>query len=323
MIKSYIKKLSNSKLFYFLLGGGIVFTAIFLVGINKVQDSTKTILDINSFLPLKITTPEIPKSISFAGEKVPLNDFEVRERIDRELIVNTYWFSSTILGMKRANRWFSVIEPILKKYNIPDDFKYLALIESNLSNVSSSAGAVGFWQLTADAAKKYDLEVDDQVDERYSVEKSTEAACKYLSDAHNTFNNWTLAAATFNMGFNGMKKQIEREKATNYYNLILSDETMRYVARILAMKIIYSDAKKYGYYLSPEDLYPPLNTTTIKVDTSIDNWADFAIAHNINYKILKYYNPWLRDVSLINRDNKDYILKIPNNQTDEVIPNGN
>ena len=323
MIKSFIKKFSNSKLLYFLLGGGIVFATVFLVGINKVQDSTKTILDINNLLPFKITSPEIPKSLSFAGEKVPLNDFEVRERIDRELIVNTYWFSSTILGMKRANRWFPIIEPILKKYNIPDDFKYLVLIESNLSNVSSSAGAVGFWQLTADAAKKYDLEVDDQVDERYNVEKATEAACKYLIDAHNTFNNWTLAAATYNMGFNGMKKQIEREKSSDYYNLILSDETMRYVARILAMKIIYSDAKKYGYYLKPEDLYSPLNTTYIKVDTTIDNWADFAIAHNINYKILKYYNPWLRDISLINKNNKEYILKIPINTTDEVIPNGN
>ena len=323
MIKLYIKKLTHSKIFYFFLGGGIVFAAIFLVGISKVQDSTKTILDINSFLPFKITSPEIPNTLFFAGEKVPLNDFEVRERIDRELIVNTYWFSSTILGMKRANRWFPVIEPILKKYNIPDDFKYLALIESNLSNASSSAGAVGFWQLTADAAKKYDLEVDDQVDERYNVERSTEAACKYLLDAHNTFNNWTLAAATFNMGFNGMKRQIDREKSTDYYNLILSDETMRYVARILAMKIIYSDAKKYGYYLNPEDLYPPLKTTNIKVDTTVDDWADFAIAHNINYKILKYYNPWLRDISLINTNNKEYILKIPINTADEVIPNGN
>jgi len=320
--KINLKKFFNSKTFYFLLGSLTIITVIFIVGVIRIQDGNKNILDTDIFQSLKITSPEIPPTLSFAGENVPLNDFEVRERVDRELIVNTYWFSSTILGMKRANRWFPVIEPILKKYNVPDDFKYLALIESNLSNASSYAGAVGFWQLTLEAAKKYGLEVDDQVDERYNIEKSTEAACKYILDAYHQFDSWTLAAATYNMGFNGMKKQIEREKTNTYYNLILSDETMRYVARILAMKIIYNNPHKYGYFLTQEDLYPVLKTKSINVDSTVDDWADFAINHGINYKILKYYNPWLRDISLTNKKKEIYILKIPQSPDDGIVPDG-
>ncbi len=321
--KISFKKFFNSKIFFFAFGAATIITIVFIIGVIRIQDSNKNIFDDASNQLLKITSPEIPQALSFAGEKVPLNDFEVRERVDRELIVNTYWFSSTILGMKRANRWFPVIEPILKKYNVPDDFKYLALIESNLSNSSSYAGAVGFWQLTVEAAKKYGLEVNDQIDERYNVEKSTEAACKYILDAYDEFKSWTLAAATYNMGFNGMRKQIDREKTNDYYNLILSDETMRYVARILAMKIIYKSPQKYGYFLKPEDLYPVLKTINIKVDSSVDDWADFAANHGVNYKILKYYNPWLRDISLINKKKRIYTLKLPQVPNDGIIPSGN
>ncbi|MHB8580078.1 MAG: lytic transglycosylase domain-containing protein [Ignavibacteriaceae bacterium] len=317
------KKEVRSKIFIFALGVTAVFAFFIIAGISKLQDTKSKIFTGNTIESLKITSPEIPSELNFAGEKVPLNNFEVKERIDRELIVNTYWFSSTILGMKRANRWFPVIVPILKKYKVPEDFKYLPLIESNLSNTTSYAGAVGFWQFTEEPAKKYGLEINDEVDERYNVEKSTEAACKYLLDAYSELNSWTLAAASYNMGLNGINKLILKEKADNYYNLLLSEETSRYVARILAMKIIFSDPHKYGYYLEPGDFYPPLKTTDVTIDSSIDNWADYAISHGINYKTLKYYNPWLRDISLKNKNNETYILKMPVSANDGVIPNGN
>lgn len=259
----------------------------------------------------KIVSPKIPDRIDFAGERVPLENFEVKERIDREMLVNVYWYSSTILGLKRANRWFPVIEPILKRNNVPDDFKYLAVIESNLTNTTSYAGAVGFWQLTEDVAKNYGLEVDDEVDERYNVEKSTEAACKYLIDAHDEFKNWTLAAAAFNMGKNGLEKQIERQRVHNYYNLLLSEETLRYVARIISMKLIFSNPAEYGYALNKDDLYPPLQTHNVEINSPVENWTDFAFSHGINYKILKYYNPWLRDISLTNKKKKVFEIKIP------------
>ncbi|MHB1687279.1 MAG: lytic transglycosylase domain-containing protein [Ignavibacteriaceae bacterium] len=316
------KKNIRSNIFFFALGIAAVVAALIIVGISKWQETGSNSLGTNILEELKITSPEIPSNLNFAGEKVPINNFEVKERIDRELIVNVYWFSSTILGMKRANRWFPVIVPILKKYNVPEDFKYLALIESNLANTTSYAGAVGFWQLTEEPAKKYGLEINNEVDERYNVEKSTEAACKYLLDAYGDLKSWTLAAASYNMGLNGIKKLIEKEKANNYYNLVLSEETSRYVARILAMKIIYNDPKKYGYYLKPEDLYPPLKTTNIEIDSSVDDWADYAISRGINYKILKYYNPWLRDISLTNKKKETYTLKMPVSANDGVIPNG-
>lgn len=259
----------------------------------------------------KIFIPEVPEQLDFCGEKVPLNDIDVKERIERELLVNAYWHSSTILALKRANRWFPVIEPILKKYGIPNDFKYLAVIESNLSNAVSSAGAVGFWQLMEATAKKYGLEVTKEVDERYNVEKSTEAACKYLREAYSKYKSWTLTAASYNYGMNGIDLQINRQKSKNYYNLFLNTETYRFVARIVAMKEIMKNPEKYGYYLKKEDLYQPIETEEIKVKSSIQNLSDFAEKHGVNYKILKLLNPWLRDNYLPNKSNKIYFIKIP------------
>ena len=313
----------SSKVFYFAFGALTVLTLFINTGISKVAESGTNNFITDSTVNIRITSPEIPSELNFAGEKVPLNNFEVRERVDRELLVNTYWFSSTILGMKRANRWFPVIIPILKKYNVPEDFKYLVLIESNLSNTTSYAGAVGFWQFTEQPAKKFGLEINDEIDERYNVEKSTEAACKYLLNAYDELKSWTLAAASYNMGLNGIVKLMQKEKANGYYNLLLSDETSRYVARMLAMKIIFSDPHKYGYYLKSGDLYPPLRTKNVIIDSSVNNWADYAISHGINYKTLKYYNPWLRDISLENKKNESYILKLPVNSDDGVIPDNN
>ncbi|MCX7797779.1 MAG: lytic transglycosylase domain-containing protein [Melioribacter sp.] len=261
----------------------------------------------------KIFVPTLPHELDFCGEKVPLEDIDVKERIERELLVNVYWYSSTILAIKRANRWFPVIEPILKKYGIPEDFKYLAVIESNLSNVVSPAGAVGFWQLMESTAKKYGLEVTKEVDERYNIEKSTEAACKYLREAYSKYRSWTLAAASYNYGMNGIDIQVSRQKTKNYYNLFLNTETYRFVARIIAMKEIMNNPEKYGYFLKEEELYKPIETKEIKVKSSVNDLVVFAKEHNINYKILKLLNPWLRENYLPNKSKKTYLIKIPKN----------
>ncbi|MDP4176189.1 MAG: lytic transglycosylase domain-containing protein, partial [Bacteroidota bacterium] len=267
----------------------------------------------------QIISPEIPENLDFCGEKVPLDNFYVKERVDRELIVNTYYHSATLLALKRANRWFPVIEPILKKYDIPDDFKYLSVIESNLENVISPANAVGFWQFTEAAGMKYGLEVSDDVDERYNVEMSTEAACQYLKFAYNRYKTWTLAAASYNYGIAGIDKQIERQKMRNYYNLLLGEETSRYIARIIAMKEIFKDPKKYGYFLKPADLYPAFELKDEQVNYRIDDLADFAIKKGINYKILKLFNPWLRENYLALRKGKTYDLKLPKEGTVKII----
>lgn len=259
----------------------------------------------------KIISPKIPNHVIIFGEGVPIDNFEVYERVDREILVNTYWHSATILAIKRAARWFPVIEPILKQNNIPDDFKYLAVVESNLENVVSSAGATGYWQFIKSAATQYGLEVNDQVDERYNVEKSTKAACKYLLDAYNKFGNWTMASASYNAGINGIEKWSGLQKSTNYWNLVLGSETSRYVSRIIAMKLIMENPSAYGYDLKAEDLYKPLKFKEIELNTSVTNFADYASTLGINYKTLKYFNPWLRDTELKNKTSTLYKIKVP------------
>lgn len=259
----------------------------------------------------RIISPEVPGNLVFAGEKIPLENFEVKERIERELIINTYLHSATIMSIKRAGRWFPVIEPILKRNGIPDDFKYLCVAESNLDNAVSPAGAKGFWQFIESSGKEYGLEINDEVDERYHVERSTEAACSYLNDAYLMFGSWTMAAASYNMGVNGVEKQRGRQKTNNYFNLVLGEETSRYIARIVAIKEILRSPADYGYDLKEAEVYQPLKFKTINADTSITDLADFAAVLNINYKTLKYYNPWLRDITLTNNTGKSYSIKIP------------
>jgi len=313
------KKFFDSNYAYFLIGFTIGMLILIVYGTYKTNKDSKSENDNNYPAISKVDLPNVPDSLNFAGEPVPMYNFEVKERVEREFLVNTYWHASTILALKRANRWFPVIEPILKKYNIPDDFKYVPIVESNLTNAVSSAGAVGYWQFTKDVAKKFGLEVDDQVDERYNVEKSTDAACRYFQVAYNQFKNWTLAAAAFNMGTNGMEKQLDKQKAASYYNLVLSDETSRYIPRIIALKEILTHPKEYGYDLKPDELYKPLKTYDVEIKTHLKDWADFAIAHGINYKILKYYNPWLRDVSLKNKRNKTYTIELPVKGSIEIV----
>lgn len=252
-----------------------------------------------------------PLTADFAGENTPLKISDVSERLDRELIVNINLHASTILVIKRANRAFPIIEPILKRNGIPDDFKYLAVIESGLVNAVSSAGARGVWQFMPETAKERGMEVNDIVDERYNLEKSTQAACSYFLSAKAKFGTWTLAAASYNGGMAGVNRQMVIQKESNYYDLLLTEETSRYVFRILALKEIMKNPDKFGFSLVNEELYRSLPTKKIEVDSSISDLADFAKVQGINYKILKIHNPWLRDKKLDVTDGKKYSIEIP------------
>ena len=259
----------------------------------------------------KIELVGLPTQIDFAGEAAPLNIVDVRERLDREMLINTNLHSSTTLVLKRANRAFPVIEPILKKYGVPDDFKYLAVIESGLVTAVSPAGARGVWQFMPETAKEKGMEVNEYVDERYHLEKSTEAACRYLLEAKNKFGSWTLAAASYNGGMTGINRQLESQQVSNYYDVLLTEETSRYVFRILALKEIMQNPVKYGFDIPKDQLYYPIESRKIEIDTPISNLSSFAKENGINYKILKLHNPWLRDKKLENKSKKVYILAIP------------
>ncbi|MEI8047276.1 MAG: transglycosylase SLT domain-containing protein [Bacteroidota bacterium] len=259
----------------------------------------------------KIFSLVLPDKAEFAGEEAPLGLYYVREGLDRELMVNTYWHSSTLLMLKKSNRYFRIIVPILKKYKVPEDFKYLALIESGLSNVQSQAGAAGFWQFIPGTAKNFGLEITEQIDERYHVEKATEAACKLLLGSYNKFGSWTLAAAAYNVGEGRIAKELERQKVGNYYDLYLPDETMRYIYRIIALKLLYEHPTEYGYIIRKKDLYPPIPTYNLEIDSTVNNLPVFAKTMNINYRLLKDFNPWLRSDKLTNPGRKKYILSMP------------
>ncbi|HLS30440.1 MAG TPA: lytic transglycosylase domain-containing protein [Flavobacteriaceae bacterium] len=253
----------------------------------------------------------IPEKFDFAGEPVDLQDPDLRRRFDRELLVNTYWQSNMLLLLKRANEYFPTIEPILASYGVPDDFKYLAVAESALTQVVSPAGATGIWQIMPKTAKEYGLEVNKNVDERYNIEKSTRAACEYLLKSKERFGSWTLAAAAYNAGNRGVSRQQERQEVEDYYDLLLYSETARYVFRILAIKEIMNNPYKYGFIFEEEDLYHQVPTYAVEVDTAVTNFASFAKDFGINYKILKIHNPWLREAHLNNQSRKQYQIKIP------------
>lgn len=308
--------LSKETKVYYFAGGAITVIGLIYISANlSFTNNTyaNSQLNYNGNFPheYKIISPKVPDSLSIFGEQVPTENFDVYERVDRELLVNTYWHSATILAIKRAARWFPVIEPILKGNNIPDDFKYLAVVESNLENVVSPAGATGYWQFIKSAAKQYGLEVTDQVDERYDVIKSTEAACKYLNTSYAMFGNWTMSASSYNAGISGIEKWSGLQKAESYWNLVLNSETSRYVSRIIAMKLIMENPAAYGYALTPEDLYQPLEYKEVELNSSVADFADYATSLGINYKTLKLYNPWLRDTSLKIKNGTVYKIKVP------------
>jgi len=255
---------------------------------------------------------KIPNDLTFAGEKVPTELYDIKERMDKELLVNTYWQSNGLLLIKKAHKYFPLIEPMLKKYGIPDDFKYLAVAESGLENNSSPAGAAGFWQFLKSSAKEYGLEVNQNVDERYNLEKATRIAAEYLKKSKERFGTWTLAAAAYNAGNARIAKNLKRQQVDNYYDLLLNNETARYVFRIVALKEVLSYPKKYGFEFDEEDLYKLPNTQIVEVDTVITNIASFAKTFNTNYKELKLHNAWLRENKLNNKSRKLYQIKIPN-----------
>lgn len=260
----------------------------------------------------RVTPVDIPEGLNFAGEMVPLEDPDIMERVDREFLVNTYWQSNALLFIKRAHKYFPIIEPILKKNGIPDDFKYLALAESGLQNVVSPAGATGFWQIMSATGKEYGLEINKNVDERYHLEKATEVACRYLKRSKERFGSWTMAAAAYNAGSAGMQRYMRTQKVENYYDLLLGQETGRYVFRLLAIKEILSNPEKYGFHLKKEDLYKMVPTFSVEIDEPVADFADFAHSYEINYKILKRHNPWLREAHLNNASKKKYAIEIPN-----------
>jgi hypothetical protein len=253
----------------------------------------------------------IPDSVSFAGDIVPIGTFYVREQLDRELTVNTYWHSSTLLTLKRAHRWFPLIDSILAKNGIPADFKYISLTESALMNVVSPAGAAGFWQFLDKTGREFGLEVNKEVDERYHTAKATEAACAYFKKSYAKFGNWTLVAASYNAGQGKIDDIIGEQQERNFYNMYLNDETSRYIYRILAMKIICENPVKFGFKLEPGDLYDPLKLKTFRVTDDIKSLPAFAKEHQTSYRMLKELNPWLRSDKLSLRNGQVYIISLP------------
>lgn len=254
---------------------------------------------------------DVPENITFAGEKVPLSIPDVRERLDKELQINCYLHSNTIFLIKRANRWLPQMQEILRKYDIPDDFKYLPLIESNLLNVISPADAVGYWQILESSGKELGLEIAKDVDERYDPLKATEAACKYLQKSYEKFGDWALVAASYNRGRTGMQNALDNQKVDSYYDLYLNDETSRYVFRIIAIKEIIENPKKYGFIVNPNHLYKEETLRYISVDKNIPDLVAFAQANGANYKLLKRHNPWLRDDKLTVKKGKVYQIALP------------
>ncbi len=258
------------------------------------------------------TSPPMPDSLSFMQEVVPLDRFEVYENLEREILVNANFHSQTIRLIKLAPRYFSIIDPILESEGVPSDFRYLAVAESNLNpKAYSPSGAAGIWQFMKGTAAEYGLEVNVEVDERYHIEKATRAACKYLKEGYLKYGSWSLVAAAYNAGHGAIEKQMERQGACNYYDLLLAEETERYVFRILSLKLILEDPARYGFQIAEKEKYPLLKTRKVEVTGPISDWAAFAREYGITYKTLKYYNPWLRETVLANKNGKSYFIEIP------------
>ena len=268
---------------------------------------------VNSSLSTETNTqiiPVRPQSISFAGEVVPLYKHYVLERLDRELLVNNFWHSNSILVLKRAPKYFPIIEHILQENGIPDDFKYLAVIESGLTHVTSPAGAEGFWQFMPQTARDYGLEVNGDIDERLNLIKSTESAAAYLMDAYAEFGNWTLAAAAYNAGVQRIKTSLEKQQTNSYYDLFLNEETSRYMYRMLATKLIFESPERYGFVIPKAQTYPFPKTKLVKVGTSPIDWVAFAKSQNMSYADLREMNPWIKGYQLSNWNNTEYEIRV-------------
>lgn len=259
----------------------------------EVDSSVKVQTNVD-YLPQIVKAVKLKSTYSFAGEDLPLNNPDVRERLERELLVNSYRHASSISYIKLMSRHFPRIEAILAEEGIPDDFKYLAVAESGLRQAVSPSGAKGFWQFLSGTAKERGLVVNDDIDERYHIEKSTRAACAYLRKLHEMFGTWTLASAAYNMGPTALRRTLDNQKESSYFDLNLSEETMRYLFRIVALKELHNHAQEFGYYIDTDDLYEPWSgLKTVEITQDISSLADFAHEHGISYRELKLFNPWL------------------------------
>jgi membrane-bound lytic murein transglycosylase D len=262
----------------------------------------------------QIALPEIPAELTFAGEPVPLHEPEIKERLERELIINMNKHASTILILKESGRWKQFIQAMLDSASVPKEFFYLAVIESELDPMSrSGAGATGLWHFTESTAREYGLEISGWVDERRDAEKSTRAAAEFFKRARQKFGSWTLAAAAFNRGSKGIENALNGQGSHSYYELYLNEETARYVFRILALKLIIESPEKYGYRFSPSDYYKPVVYKAILIDQSIENLPQFAKLIGVSYQTLKEHNPWIQntDYRLVLKEGKKYKVRIP------------
>jgi len=285
----------------------IFFISLGFKGFGNSPDRKLPLLD----TLYSIRSYKLPEQVTFAGEEMPLDNFDTRESLERELLISAYRHSSTILIIKRANRYLPLIEKILKKNNIPDDFKYLAAAESEYSNMVSPAGATGFWQIMPETGREEGMEINTVVDERYDVERSTQFACEYFQRSYEKYGNWTLAAASYNGGRAGIDEQIEIQHQHNYYDLLLTEETARYIFRAIAYKLVITDPESFGFNIGKDDLYPEMKYYNVKVDSAITNFSAFAEKFGTNYKMIKFLNPWLRKPYLTPKPNKEYLIKIP------------
>jgi hypothetical protein len=298
----------------YAIAGFIIISSIFagfvasrnLTVVRKKQDNISVADTIYANKSYKL-----PDKVTFAGEQMPLDNFDTRESLEREILISAYRHSSTIMIIKRANRYLPVIEKILAKNKVPDDFKYLVAAESEYNNMISPAGATGYWQIMAGTGKEAGLEINNVVDERYDIEKSTQFACNFILKSFEKYGSWTLAAASYNGGRAGIDEQIRIQKEDNYYNLLLTEETARYIFRVVAYKLIINDPERYGFNLKEEDLYPELDCNVLKVDTTIADISEFAKMHGTNYKLLKFLNPWLRKPYFSPQPGKQYYIKLP------------
>jgi hypothetical protein len=281
----------------------------FIVCINSL---TAQFVFGQDILKQNIISPPIPTEATFCDEKVPLEYFDVRESLGRELNSLSYWHSSMIYTLQLAGRYMNIIEDLLDKYGVPCDIQYLCVTESNLQNVVSPAKAAGFWQFLPGTAKEFGLQITTEIDERYNLEKATKAACEYLKIAYNKFGNWTLAAASYNVGMAHIANQLTTQRQRNYYDLHLNQETMRYVYRAVAYKLVMTEPEKYGFNISSKDIFEPLLYKEIEITGPID-WIDFSEKHDTNYKLLKIFNPWIMSTKL--STNKTYQVKIPLKRT--------
>jgi hypothetical protein len=307
--------------FFILLGAVLMLSFFLLLGNNGsqlptdgVQNRTDTIYVVSTpdeSILQRIYSVPLPEKVTFCGKEVPVNLFYVQEALERDLITNCYMHGTTLQTIKRANRYFPVIEPILKKNNIPDDMKYLCVAESGLRNVVSPAKAEGFWQFLKETGKEYRLEVNDDIDERYHLEKATQAACDYLNKSYSNYQDWELVAAAYNAGNARVNSTIATQKTQNYYDMVFNQETARYVYRIIALKYVMENPIEYGFYIKNNELSPLIPTETLKVDTTITSLVDFAIKYEIPYIVLKELNPWLRSSTLPNKSGKKYEIVIP------------